>query len=194
MPASAREAILSNYTRVSVRIRLGGRDADGQEHDLAKQTRRVVRTQRVRWAVGLPSGVGLRVVRYGMYCHSILCYWLTLLSPTEARRRAERRWAAIVFTAPMHAVPLEVFGPARLGGVGTVFPTVDTTHMAAVIGFLQRSQVVDDLTGWLDLAHSHGDVALRWMGTLPVESRALGHLLAVRRQLHGVPGLAEFSR
>lgn len=150
-------------------------DVDGRERELAKQVRRV--EDWVRWAAGLPSGVGLRVVRYGMYCHSILRYWLALLSPTEALRHAERRWAAIVVSSPMHAVPLEDFAPAALGGIGKVFPTCDTTHVSAIKSFLPRSQVFGDLVKWWDVAHSREDVALRWMGTRPEERRALGHLL-----------------
>lgn len=46
------------------------------------------------------------------------------------------------------------------------------THMAAVIGFLQRSQVFDALLAWWNRAQSRDGVGLRCMGAPPEESRA----------------------
>lgn len=86
---------------------------DGEECDLSQQMQRV--EARVRWIMSLPSGTGLRLARYAMYGHSILRYWMTLLPPHAVLRQAESRWAAMVFAAPMNAMPLEIFSPDKAG-------------------------------------------------------------------------------
>lgn len=137
--AAARLGFALAPARTSVHARYLGFQlgVDGEERDLELQSRLVEDT--VRWAAGLPSGTGLRVVRYPMYCHSILRYWLAIAPPTAALRRAERCWAAIIFAAPMRSVPLEGLAPVKAGGVGTVFPAVDDMHIDAAVGFLRRT-------------------------------------------------------
>lgn len=115
---------------------------------------------------------------------------LALASPTAELTRAERRWAAMVFAAPMHSMPLEVCAAAKTGGVGTVFPRVGTTHVSAAIGFIQRTHVLGRLERWWDTAHSRDKVVLRWMGTQAMASRSLAPLLALRRRAQGEPTMA----
>lgn len=82
------------------------------------------------------------------------------------------------------------FGPAGglRAGQGRRRRAEDYTHIGAVVGFLLCTQVLARLVEWWDCAHSREEAALRWwMGAPAEDSRALGHLFAVRRGLR--PGL-----
>lgn len=99
--------------------------------------------ERVRWLARLPSGTGLRAVRYSRRRDSILPYWLTLL-PTSGARSADgqRQFARLLWT------PCRWRCFPRPRPATWACSTRTAAHAAMALGFLHRSRAFEGFVRW----------------------------------------------